>query len=151
MSINEVIVVLNAMQGTHRLMAHFMYVGCLRLNVCRWHWGRVSHSKECLVGYKNQIIHIAFAYIELEQRRPIDCHRIEGIKYRINSEGTLDEHYTVKDLISPLDTLMEESEKDTTTVIRAETLFKMKRCKDRCTWRLSKEDIGGILALIWRN
>ncbi len=120
-----------------------------RLPMARWN--RISDNQERFIGFENQIIRIAYAYIELHQRKPLYCQRIEGSKYRINQKGLLDQHYTFKNLVSPLDTLMTTADKETSNVISAEVYFRLRRYRNCCTWTPSPEDINKMIALIWRQ
>jgi len=86
----------------------------------------------------NRIPCTAYAYIELRLRKPLYCHRIEGVKYHIDHDDVLDEHYTFMRLASPLESLIEENDTNGNTAIHAESRFKMERHKYRCAWALSK-------------
>ncbi len=106
---------------------HFREDGSVqRLPLARWN--RIyCNEEQHFSGCEGEITRIAFAYIELDER------------------------YTFKHLVSPLDTLMAEREGDSPQVIRAETRFRMLHYKHRCTWTPTSEDISRIIEMIWNH
>jgi len=129
---------------------HFREDGSIkRLPMARWN--RICNNDERFIGFENQRIRIAYAYLELQQRKPLYCYRIEGSKYRIDHNGMLDHCDALPNLVSPLDALMENNDKQENTAIDAKTLFKMRRYKIHNSWKPTTKDIDRVIGLIWHR
>ncbi len=121
-------------------------------HVCRIplaRWNRIWRQDEAWQGHENLTERVAYAYVELAQRKPIFCSLIQGSLYRFDTSGTLDRIFLTAYIRSPLDALAVDSEVSQPVVVNAENRFLMRRYRHTCTWTLSSNDVNKIIAMIW--
>ncbi len=112
-------------------------------------WNRIWRQDEAWLEHENLTERIAYAYVELAQRKPIFCHLIQGSLYSFDASGTLDRTFLTAYIQSPLDALAVDSEASKPAVVNAEHRFLMRRYRHTCTWALSSNDVDRIIAMIW--
>lgn len=107
-------------------------------------WRRIREGNESLEEYSNQSIHIAYAYILQENRKPNYCPRIDGAVYYFDHAGRvlLDKpHYF--DLLQDLE--------EAGGVISLRHRRMKKEASDKYCWTLNTRQIQAVINLIsWR-
>ena len=106
-------------------------------------WKRISSGEESVKEFSNASIHIAHAYILLENKKPDYCPRIEGGIYYFDNSGriTLNEpHYF--DLLQDLD-------EGSGGVINLQHRKKKKVAFDKYYWELNSQQIQAVIDYIW--
>ncbi len=127
---------------------HFLPDGTVkRIPYARWK--RITDEGEPFIGYENQKIRIAYAYIERQNRKPIFCRYTEGVIYRVNAKGKIDRMEMLADIPSPLGDMVFDDDLVALNVIHAESKFKAKRYFARHRWALTGKDIQAILDVVF--
>ena len=105
-------------------------------------WNRICSCEEALPKYSNKSIYIAYAYIELENRKPVYCPVIEGSIYYFDAKG-----YLIKKL-PRIDLLKELYEMDSDVIdfnYHKENFDYFKQHQ----WQLDSNQIQAVLDCIW--
>jgi hypothetical protein len=57
----------------------------LRVPLARWQ--RILLLEQTEPTFCNQIVKIIYAYVEMQDKRPVFCHRIEALRYKFDDVG----------------------------------------------------------------
>lgn len=106
-------------------------------------WKRISNGDECVNEFSNSSIHIAYAYLLLENKKPDYCPLIEGGIHYFDETGRmiLDEpHYF--DLFKDMD-------EAAGGVIDLQHRKKKKAAADKYYWELNTRQVQAVIDCIW--
>ena len=121
---------------------HFLEKGdVIRIPYAKW--SRIRAGKDIIEEYSNKVIHIAYAYLLLENRKPVYCPRIEGIKYYFDKSGCV-----IADAPCYFD-LLQDLEEDAGGVISLPHRKKKKEFSSKYQWKLNSQQIQTVLDFIW--
>jgi len=106
-------------------------------------WKRISNGDECVNEFSNSSIHIAYAYLLLENKKPDYCPHIEGGIYYFDKSGRmiLDEPYYF-DLLQDLDECAGG-------VIDLQHRKKKKEAFAKYCWELDSQQVQAVIDCIW--
>jgi hypothetical protein len=57
----------------------------IRVSLARWQ--RILSLEQAEPAFRNQIIKIIYAYVEMLESKPVYCHRIEAVRYAFDEDG----------------------------------------------------------------
>jgi len=113
------------------------------------HWNPISRGDTAYVGFENQTIKIAYAYIERMNRKPVYCALTEGVIYRTDAEGFVDFYEKMHDAGSPLEDLPIFDEYNDPDVINQRAMFRKKFYMNRHRWQLTPKDVQKIVEAVF--
>jgi len=106
-------------------------------------WKRIRAGQENSEEYSGQAVHIAYAYLSLENRKPDYCPRIDGAIYYFDESGRV-----VLDKPCYFD-LLQGMEEGAGGVINLQH-HRMKRSySNKHQWKLSSQQIQAVVDNIW--
>ena len=106
-------------------------------------WNRISSGDETVEEYSNLSIHIAYAYILLENRKPDYCPRIEGQIYYFDRSGRIiDDGRNYFDLLQDVD-------EASGGVINLQHRKRKKEVQEKCYWELNSQQVQAVIDCIW--
>lgn len=113
----------------------------LRLPLARWQ--RILALERAEPAFRQRTIHIIYAYVEMQNKRPVYCHRIEAVCYRFDAGG-----YYCQPPLPDLDLLAGIQEEKVTYLSsrRARQQFFAERY-----WQPSPQLLDTILEKIWHD
>lgn len=106
-------------------------------------WNRLHTKQEKHQAFSGQSVRIAYAYVELENRKPVYCHRIDGVIYHFDSEGIIHDNP-----LPPID-LLSKLNIDTEGVINMTPIIARHRYDASYCWQLNGNDIQRVVDVIW--
>ena len=109
----------------------------------RARWNRIREGEESVKEFANEQVHIAYAYILLENRNPDYCPRIDGAIYYFDKAGKVileQPHY--HDLLQDLD-------EQAGGVINLQHRKKTKEVAEKYHWTLKPKQIQKVIDCIW--
>ena len=89
-------------------------------------------------------VRCAEAFVEFENRIPVEIHRIATFFLQIREDGSLDQEPVAREVRSALNSIGPRKVRNG-NVIDASGIFHEKMHKDRYTWRISDEEIDQII------
>ena len=106
-------------------------------------WKRIREAEEVIEAYADQQVHIAYAYILLENRNPVYCPRIDGAIYYFDQTGKviLNRPYYID--------IFQDGEEEAGGVISLQHRKKKKEVADRFRWKLKPSQIQKVVDCIW--
>ena len=106
-------------------------------------WKRISSGDETVEEFSNLSIHIAYAYLLLENRKPDYCPRIEGQIYYFDPSGrVIDDDRNYFDLLQDID----EASAD---VINLQHRKRKKEVQEKYYWELNSQQVQAVIDCIW--
>ncbi len=108
-------------------------------------WNPISRGEKPYIGFENETIKIAYAYIKRKNRKPEYCVHTEGVVYRFDSHGYANFLEHIRDAGSPLSDLGIFDEYDEPAVINGVSMFSRKFYMNRHRWQLTPKDIQKIV------
>ena len=127
---------------------HFLDDGCVK-RVPMTKWNPIGRGDKPYIGYENQKIKMAFAYIERIDRKPVYCPRIEGLVYRTDERGYVNFYERLKDFNSPLADLPIFDDGYDLQMRKTCSMFRRKCYSNRHLWQLSPSDIQKIVDAVF--
>jgi len=106
-------------------------------------WKRISSGKETVKEFSNASIHIAHAYLLLENKKPDYCPRIEGGIYYFDKSGRIILNEP------PYYDLLQELDESSGGVINLQHRKKKKEAFDKYYWELNSQQIQAVIDYIW--
>jgi len=107
-------------------------------------WERVINEQEYLPEFSGQSIKIAYAYIEVVNREPVYCHRIEGEICHFDEQGKLiDPGLPSIDLLSDLYNHHQK-------VVDLSARINKRRYDEANRWSVSQRVLQKIVDTIWK-
>ena len=107
-------------------------------------WIRIRSGKEIADNFAGKSIHIAYAYILLNNRLPDYCPRIEGGIYYFDRSGRIKNYMAYFDLFEDMD-------EDSASIINLKHRKKKKEYSDKYCWQLDSKQIQLIIDSIWKK
>lgn len=105
-------------------------------------WQRIEAGDEIVEEFSNLSIHIAYAYILLENRKPDYCPRIEGeICYFDHSGKTIPN--------KPYFDLLQDMDEASGGVISLQHRKRIKEVREKNYWQLNAQQIQAVIDCIW--
>ena len=106
-------------------------------------WKRIRSGKETVEEFLNLSVHIAYAYLLLENKKPDYCPRIEGQVCYFDKSGRiiLDE--------PPCFDLLQEMDEAADGVINLQYRRGKKEVLDKYYWELNSQQIQTVIDCIW--
>lgn len=108
-------------------------------------WKRISAGEESVQDFSNAAVHIAYAYLQLKNKKPVYCPRIEGGIYYFDKTGRIivnDPQYF--DLLQDLD-------EASGGVISLQHHKKKKVAQDKYCWELYSQQVQAVIDTIWQQ
>lgn len=106
-------------------------------------WNRISLGDEVADEFSNLSIHIAYAYILLENRKPDYCPRIEGHIYHFDLSGRI-----IPDKLPYFD-LLQDMDEAAGGVVNLQHRKKKKAAADKYYWELNAQQVQAVIDCIW--
>ena len=106
-------------------------------------WDRIESGKETVEDYSSLTIHIAYAYILLENRKPDYCPRIEGHIYHFDLSGRI-----IPDKLPYFD-LLHDVDEASGGVINLQHRIKKKGMFEKHYWELNSRQVQAVIDCIW--
>ena len=105
-------------------------------------WERISSGDETVEAFSNLSIHIAYAYILLENRKPDYCPRIEGEICHFDRFGKIIPNQPYFDLLQDMD-------EASGGVINLRHRKRIKEVREKNYWELNSKQIQAVIDCIW--
>jgi len=106
-------------------------------------WKRISAGDECVDEFSNLAVHIAYAYILLENKKPDYCPLIEGHIHYFDETGRM-----ILDELPYFD-LLQDMDEAAGGVINLHHRKKKKAAFDKYCWTLNAQQIQAVVDCIW--
>jgi len=108
-------------------------------------WDRIYRGNTLMKEYCSQLIHIAYAYISLKDRKPEYCPRIDGVIYYFDENGRI-----ISDKPHYFDLLQDLNELNGDVIDLQHRKNKIETAT-KYQWRLSARQIQLVIDCIWRG
>jgi hypothetical protein len=73
------------MMSTLKQYAYLWDEELIRIPLARWQ--RILSLEQAELAYRSRTIKMIYAYVEMNNGRPVFCHRIEAVMYRFDEDG----------------------------------------------------------------
>ncbi|MDH5712076.1 MAG: hypothetical protein OEZ15_10505 [Gammaproteobacteria bacterium] len=106
-------------------------------------WKRISSGEKLVNEFSNLAVHIAYAYILLENKKPVYCPLIEGHIHYFDEAGRM-----VLDELFYFD-LLQDTDEAVGGVIILQHRKKKKAAFEKYCWELNSRQIQAVVDCIW--
>lgn len=106
-------------------------------------WNRINSGNEAIEEFSNLSIHIAYAYILLENRKPDYCTRIEGEICYFDHSGKII-------LNQPYFDLLQDMDEASGGAINLRHRKRIKEVREKNYWQLNAQQIQAVIDCIWQ-